>query len=106
MAERNGAPRSEFRDFPFRVLFVFKTAERRNNTARDLIYSNPPIREQVLLTTMSEFLADPLGSIWIRPLDYLNLGLPESPSSGVYRRQTGRDALIESQIVKHRLLVD
>ena len=32
-ALRNGGTRTEFDKFPFRVLFVLKTAERRNNTA-------------------------------------------------------------------------
>jgi len=33
-AERNGATRSAFKEYPFRVLMVFKTVERRNNSKR------------------------------------------------------------------------
>jgi len=33
-AVKNGAPQSAYKDYPFRVLMVFKTTERRNNTQR------------------------------------------------------------------------
>ncbi|MGD0463679.1 MAG: replication-relaxation family protein [Tepidisphaeraceae bacterium] len=42
-AERNGLPRSEYKDCPFRVLMVFKTAERRNNMAVRLLGNRPQI---------------------------------------------------------------
>ena len=32
-AARHGQPRSKYKEFPFRVLMIFKTAERRNNMA-------------------------------------------------------------------------
>lgn len=69
-AEKNRAPRSAFKEFPFRVLFVLKSEERRNNTAARLLESNPPIRTLVYLSTFREVLADPVGNIWIRPTDY------------------------------------
>ena len=42
-AVRNGSTRDKFKDFPFRVLIVLKSAERRNNTAERLVQNNPPI---------------------------------------------------------------
>ena len=42
-AVRNGATRDDYKQFPFRVLIVFKTAERRNNTAERLLQANLPI---------------------------------------------------------------
>ena len=36
-AVRNGASRSAFKEFPFRVLMILKNAERRNNTAEGLL---------------------------------------------------------------------
>src|ERR1017187_788306 len=61
-AVRNGAPRSEYEQFPFRVLMVFKNAERRNNTAKRLLNNHPPILTQICLTTVAEVTADPLGA--------------------------------------------
>jgi len=61
-AEKCGGLRGDFKEYPFRVLFVFKTAERRNNTAERLIQGNPPILTQVWLTTFSEATADPFGA--------------------------------------------
>lgn len=69
-AEKNGAKRSEYKEYPFRVLMTFKTAERRNNMAERLLLSNPPILTQVYLSTIAEVLNDPFGAVWIRPLDY------------------------------------
>ena len=69
-AVRNGAARSAFKEFPFRVLMVFKTAERRNNTAERLLQNNPPILTQVCLSTIEEVTRDPLGAIWFCPIDY------------------------------------
>lgn len=55
---------------PFRVLMVFKTAQRRDHTAERLLLLNPPIRSHVWLTTYDEVIRDPLGAIWLRPIDY------------------------------------
>lgn len=107
-ALRNGASPSSFKDFPFRVLFVLKTAERRNNTAERLLHSTPPILNLVWLTTLKEVTSDPLGRIWIRPADYqaaVKGTAYERPiRSRVYRHQTERDALVERRIRKARLL--
>jgi hypothetical protein len=109
-AERNGKPRSAFKDFPFRVLMVFKNAERRNNTAERLLQSTPPILTMVSLTTFAEVTATPLAAIWITPADYRDAtrGTPfdptHRPASYTYRRQTEREALIDSHIKKQSLL--
>lgn len=108
-AERNGASRSDFGKHPFRVLIVVKTAERRNNLADRLINGNPPIRTQTWITTMDEVLANPLGSIWIRPQDYSIAVQGTSfakplPTRFGYQRQSARDAHIEKTIQKHALL--
>ncbi len=109
LAVRNGQPRSAFREFPFRVLMVFKTPERRNNAAERLLVNHPPIFTQVWLTTMKELLADPLGAIWIRPADYRTATdgtpfTPEKASGFGYRRQTAREDFIEAKVRKHKLL--
>lgn len=108
-AERNGAPRSMYRDYPFRVLMVFKTAERRNNTAERLLACNPPILTHVWLTTIDEIRGAPLAAIWIRPLDYRN-ALAGSPIESTtaenfsYRRNRTRDIVVEKTVTKSRLL--
>jgi hypothetical protein len=109
-AERNGAPRSEPETFPFRVLMVVQTAERRNNTAEGLLRSIPPIYDHVWLTTISEVKANPLGPIWICPDSYLKVtkdtlfdpALRQQTKS--YRRQTERELFVENTILKFPLL--
>ena len=86
--------------------------ERRNNLALRLCQVRPyPIHEQVWLTTFKEVTTDPLGGIWIRPLDYLNAtaGTTFAPalvprSEKIYKRSTARERLIEEKIAKHPLL--
>jgi protein involved in plasmid replication-relaxation len=112
MAVRHGQPRSAYRDFPFRVLMVFKTPERRNNCAGFLLRFNPPILTQTWLATFDEVLRDPLGTIWIRPGDYRDAakGTPfdtdrnRHPSAGAYRRQMERELLVDESIKRNRLL--
>ena len=109
-AIRNGAARADFKDFPFRVLMVFKNAERRNNTAERLLNNNPPIRTQICLTTLAEVTADPLGSIWIEPKDYRATtdGTLFDTSQPIrkfgYRSRPEREILVESKIHKFHLL--
>lgn len=111
LAVRNGQHRSAYKDFPFRVLFVFKSAERRNNAAERLLQNQPPIFTQVWLTTMAEVLADPLGEIWIRPVDYRDAteGTTYAPGAARgfrYTRQSAREELVESRVKKHQLLAE
>jgi hypothetical protein len=109
-AVRNGGQRSDFSQFPFRVLMIFKNAERRNNTAERLLNNHPPILTQICLTTSAEAIADPLGPIWIEPKDYRAVtdGTPFDTSrkapTFAYRRQPEREALVEAKIKKFRLL--
>ena len=69
LSVRNGQPASAYKDFPFRVLMVCKTEERRDNAAARMLKSNPPILTQVWLTTTEELLADTLRTVWVRPCD-------------------------------------
>jgi len=109
-AVRSGATRDEFKEYPFRVLMTFKNSERRNNTASRLLEISPPVLSMVWLATTSEVIADPLGSIWIRPLDYREAtnGTPfaaePSRRSFAYRRNAEREAFVETRIKKLRLL--
>jgi protein involved in plasmid replication-relaxation len=107
-AERNGASRSAYKEFPFRVLMVLKNAERRNNTADGLLQSSPPVLTLVHLSTFAEVMADPVGAVWIRPIDYRE-AVKDSPFEGrartsTYRRQTERQALVEQRISKLAIL--
>jgi Replication-relaxation len=110
LAERFGHPRSAYKDFPFRVLMVFKTAERRNNITERLLTQDPPILSQVWLSTLKQVLADPLGPIWIRPRDYreatagTTYAVVPSGIPNVYRRQQDREQFIESAVQTHCLL--
>jgi hypothetical protein len=109
-AVRNGASRTDFKSYPFRVLMVLKSIERRNNIAERLIQNNPPILTQTWLTTLKEVTADSLGAIWVQPVDYRNatngtqFQTEERNYGFAYRRQAERDAFVEARIKKLRLL--
>ena len=109
-AMRNGGTRDKFRDFPFRVLFVFKNAERRNNMAERLLRNTPPILTQALLSTFDEVKASPFGAIWVRPLEYREAtkGTEYEPENrreqAGYRRQTARELFVEESVRKQPLL--
>ncbi len=112
-AVKNGAPRSEFKNFPFRVLMIFKTAERRNDTAERLLQSNPPIFTQACLATLEDVKRDPLGSTWICPRDYREATVGTSfdpgqkrPPTWRYIKQPERETLVEKRIRKRRILTD
>ena len=110
-AQRNGADRAAFKEYPFRVLFVFKNAERRNNMAERLLQNTPPIFTQVMLTTFDEVLVDPLGAIWACPRDYreATTGTPFDTEKVRekrlgYKRQTEREIIVERNVKKFALL--
>jgi hypothetical protein len=111
-AVRNSATRSDFKKFPFRVLMILKTAERRNNTAERLLQNNPPILTQVYLSTFEEVIANPLGAVWIRPIDYRNAtdGTPfetgKRREKRGYKSQPAREIFVETKIKKQLLLAD
>jgi hypothetical protein len=109
-AVRNGSTCDKFKEFPFRVLIVLKSAERRNNTAERLLQNNPPILTQTWLTTFDEVTADPLGAIWIQPKDYREVttgtqfDTAKPNRNFAYRRQREREMFVEERIKKRRLL--
>lgn len=109
-AAKNGALRSAFKDYPFRVLIVCKSAERRNNIAERLLEQVPPILTQVCLSTIDDVRRDPLGTIWIRPVDYRAAVKGTAYETGMhasrwgYQRQAEREALVEKSVRKCRLL--
>lgn len=109
LAARHGRPRSEFKAFPFRVLMVFRNAERRNNAAARMLQVTPPVLTQVWLTTFDEVTSRPLGAIWVQPLDYraavasTAFEHDRAGDPAVYRRQTERESLVEGRVLKHSL---
>ena len=111
-AERNGAQRTDFKDFPFRVLIVVPNAERRNNLAERLAHNIPPVLTLTWLATMAEVTENPLGAIWIRPADYRDVTKgtrfynEHPPREFAYRHQPEREAFVEAKIKKSRLLAD
>jgi hypothetical protein len=70
LAARLGGPRDKFEQFPFLLLMILRTVQRRDNVAENLLLMRPPILSQVWLTTQEEVTRDPLGPIWLRPMDY------------------------------------
>lgn len=69
-AKKQGRSVSEREQFPFLVLFVCKSAARRDNGIERLLQNDPPTLTQAWLTTFQEVTTDPLGAIWIRPRDF------------------------------------
>jgi hypothetical protein len=108
-AVRSGSTRDRFKEYPFRVLMVFKSAERRNNMAERLVENVPSIRTQVWLATFAEVTAHPLGVIWIQPKDYKEalMGTRFETRSMApvfeYRRQAEREAFVEAKVKKFTL---
>lgn len=104
-----GGTRDNPNEYPFRVLMILKTAERRNNLAERLLQSYPPILSRVWLSTIEEVKANPFGQIWIRPRDYRDAtkGTRFDPDlerkSWAYRRQVEREILVEERIRKNCL---
>ena len=109
-AVKNGATPDAFKEYPFRVLIVCKSAERRNNTALRLLQNNPPIFTHTHLSTLAEVAADPFGAIWLTPAAYRDAvkGKPfdaeRAPLSQPYRSQPEREAHVERHAVKCVLL--
>ena len=56
-----GGSREDYKQYPFRVLGVFKSEERLDNFAQRLLQTDPPIRHQFCLATLSDVISDPLG---------------------------------------------
>ena len=111
LALRYGATREEYKEFPFRVLMVLRNEERRNNMAERLLQNDPPILTMVWLTTFSEIATDPLGAIWMRPLEYRDITKGTEydaarPRTGAYRRDPAREVMISAEVKKLRLFED
>jgi len=111
-ALRCGGTADEFKTYPFRVLVVLQTPERRNNLAERLMNCIPPVRFQAWLTTLDEVLTDPLGTIWVCPLDYAHatantIYAPEHwRGTASYVRRPERERLVEERIIKKTLFED
>ena len=111
-ALRCGGQTDEFKEYPFRILIVLQNPERRNNLAERLMNCTPPVKFQAWLTTIGEVLRDPLGKVWVCPLDYAHataktIYAPEHwRGGGNYVRRPERDKLVEERIVKRTLFED
>lgn len=105
-ARRLGGRTEEFRDYPFRVLMVFQTAERRNNAARELLQQNPPLRTLTWLSTFQEAASTPLRKIWITPASFEEAGGDTEPlrNSRVYIRNASRERELEGRLTKQSIL--
>jgi len=109
-AAKHGAPRSAFKDYPFRLLIVLKTAERRNNVTEALLQGLPPILTQVYLSTIDAVRADPLGPVWIRPTDYRDatqntqFAVDRKRLQWGYQRDSARETFLKHRLTSVRLL--
>jgi hypothetical protein len=109
LALRFGKEREDFKDFPFRVLMVFRNQERRNNAAERLLQNNPPILTQVWLATLPDVNIAPLEEIWLRPRDYLTVtegtrfDPVRRPRNAPYFRESERERLIAAEASRHGL---
>lgn len=105
-----GAPRADFAQYPFRVLIVLPSDERRNNLAESLLALKPPIETQAWMTTASELRSDPLGPIWLRPRDYrdalVGAGFAEDRPRAAYRRNRQREVRVRERASLRALFTD
>jgi len=92
-AASRGGNRSDYAQFPFRVLMVLPSVARRENLAERLLAINPPIETQVWMTTREEITSKPLGSVWLRPADYRTTA--DSVRARHPREQVAQRALFE-----------
>jgi hypothetical protein len=103
-----GAPRSAFTEYPFRVLIVLPSEERRNNLAERLLSLTPSIETLTWLGTSGELSSHPLGSIWIRPRDYRDAiagtdFAGQGRGGSVHRRRPEREQRIREAIKRQTL---
>jgi hypothetical protein len=96
--------REGFPTHRFRVLFVFTTKARRDNTAVRLLTAEPRMHSLIWLTTEEEFVTNPLGLIWVSPKDYTQPGplpigskslLPQPSSSQNQFNSLPEDSLMQ-----------
>lgn len=69
-AARHGGPGADPRAYPFRVLVVVKSEARRDHLAALLWQGDQPVLSLVWIATLADVLRDPLGAIWLRPVDH------------------------------------
>lgn len=69
LAARFGASRSDWKRWPFRVLWTFRSPERRANVAAAFAAASPAVGGQALLALFDDAVADPLEPVWRRPKD-------------------------------------
>jgi Replication-relaxation len=67
-----GGTREESKLYPFQVLVVCRSEERRDNLAERLLSVQPPFATMILITTQGQCVGDPLGDIWMTPAAYKN----------------------------------
>jgi hypothetical protein len=67
MALRHNQPKEAYQDFPFRVLFVVNSEQRKNNLATMLLQANPPILTQAWIATFEDVIKQPFAAIWLEP---------------------------------------
>lgn len=109
-AVRCGSIRERYEDYPFRVLFVFPSAERRNNAAEKMLLLRTPIGSQSCLSTYEEIVTNPLGEVWVTPHGYrkVTAGTPYDPERRrnvvVYSRSAERERFVEQRLKKTSLL--
>jgi hypothetical protein len=111
MAMKFGAPREDYKQFAFRVLWIFRNTERRNNAAQAFLSHYPPISTQAWMTTIKDVLTDPFEAIWTRPIDLrvtvADGAIAADPvaNAPTYRRDTEREERIQ-RAIRHRKLLD
>lgn len=109
-ALRCGGKRDHAAKYPFRVLFILKTEERRNNLAERLLLSNPPILTMAYLTASKDALANPLGKVWMRPADYRDavagsaFDVVAAPVRFAYQRRSAREEFVRERATLQPLL--
>ncbi len=108
-AEWIGASAEEYKTYPFRVLMLFISQERRNNAAEKILQQTNPSLTMVWLAVFEEFIENPLGRIWIRPIDYrkVTAGSKWDPEKrrniDGYRTDVAREKMVEEKILKHEI---
>lgn len=77
-AAASGAAPSDFRQFPFRVLWVCRSLERIRSIAERSQSARSPIGGMMWFTTLSQLRQNALGHIWQTPKDVIAAMPPRS----------------------------
>lgn len=109
-ARWHGARREQFERYPFRVLIIVTSEERRNNLAERLLQLSPPMLGMAWLATQASALQDPLGHVWMTPAAYraavdgTAFAVDAKTVAGSYRRQLHREPIVQQRVHLQRLL--